>query len=697
MLEEFRGVAETLTFHQPAIPVISNLTGRVADRLAEPGYWVEQIRGTVRFADTLACLDDLNTTAYLELGPDATLSVLAERQLEGPTAVAALRREHREPETFATALATLYAHGTRLRWPSAHGHTGLPTYPFQHRRFWLSTPGAGDLGAAGLAHADHPLLGAEIDVADGRLRVLTGMLSARTHPWLADHGVADTALLPGAVFLELARHAGQRAGVPHVDALTVRRPLALPERGVQLQITVGPPDHTGHRAVDIYSRPAADEADDADARAWTHHATGALALPTSTASPEPTSWPPPGATPVPVDELYQSLADAGYRYGPTFQGVRAAWTAGQDLYAEIGLPDGTDVTGFGVHPALLDAALHPALHHPAPSGDADPPRLASSWAGVTLHATGATSLRVHLTPVDDVTLAVAATDPAGAPVITIDSVTVHPVRPDGPVATSAARHLYLPAWVAVSATATDAASAGLAVLELDAGADLDAVATAAPIPRAVLLRCPAPVGDQPEATHHAAREVLRLAQNWLADERLAGSRLVVITRGAVATHAGEHIEALAHAAVWGLLRSAQNENPGRFVLVDTDGTEASVAALPAALTYDEPQMALRRGAAYAPRPDTTPGWSHRRTPTPGGWRPPVVRPRTTWPWSRTWRRRPRWPPGRSVSRCARRAWTRATRPPRATRSQGARSSAARVPASSSRRRPTSPPRGSATA
>jgi mycoketide-CoA synthase len=597
-LAQFRRVAETLTFRPPVIPVISNLTGRIADRLAEPGYWVEQVRGTVRFADTVACLDGLGVTSYLELGPDATLSVLTQRQLDDPVAVAALRPGHPGPETFATALATVYAHGATLRWPAGQ-HTDLPTYPFQHKGFWLIPSDAGDVGAAGLVPSSHPLLGATVDVADGRLRVLTGLLSARTHSWLADHCIAGTLLLPGTVFLELARHAGYLAGTPHVEEMTLQQPLALPDHGgVQLQVTVEPSDDAGRRTVGIYSRPATNDPEAQDSAEWAQHATAVVTAGTPPASGEPDSWPPPGAEPIPVDNLYQSLAAGGYRYGPAFQGLRAAWTAGQDLCAEISLPEGTDVTGFGIHPALLDAAIHSAALIADGTSD-NVIRLPFSWSDVTLFSTGATSLRVRLRQAGENVLAITATDPMGAPVISIGALALRAIPQSGYAAASSDRHLYYPTWSAVTIPAVGARRDKPVTLGMIV--TLAGVAAATPPPSTVLFDCSSGGGSEPGAVHAATHAALRLVQAWLADDRLTSSRLVIVTRTAVATHAGERVTDLAHAAVRGLICSAQNEHPGRFVLVDTDGTDASATLLPDALDCDEPQIALRGAEVYAPR------------------------------------------------------------------------------------------------
>ncbi|GAA1285466.1 SDR family NAD(P)-dependent oxidoreductase [Streptomyces javensis] len=623
MLEAFREVAQGLSYEAPRIPIVSNLTGNVVstDEITSPDFWVRHVREAVRFLDGIRTLEAQGVTTYLELGPDGVLSAMGQDCVTGEDTAfaAALRKDRAEAETVATALAALHVRGVTPDWSAYFAGTGahrvdLPTYAFQHRRFWLTSPAGfvGDVESAGLDRADHPLLGAAVPLADSDGFLFTGRLSLESHPWLADHAVMGTVLLPGTAFVELAIRAGDQVGCDRLDELTIEAPLVLPERGaVQLQIVVGAPQQAGHRTLELYSR-----AQDAPAELpWIRHASGVLVAAGPRPSFDLTAWPPRGAEPAEVEGLYEHLAQGGFAYGPMFQGLTAAWLRGDEVFAEVRLPEDrkADAGAFGLHPALLDAALHSTF---ARAGGDEQGRLPFSWSGVSLHAVGADALRVRLTPAgaDGVSLELA--DGTGAPVASVEQLALRPVSA-GQLAEgrSAAYHesLYRLDWATVPLS-TESPAAFWTVLgegapaPLTSGAaihaDLDALAAAGDAPAYVLayLDPRGATGDEvTAAVHTATQRTLALVRAWLADDRFAASRLVLVTRGAVATAGDAGTHDLAHAPVWGLVRSAQSENPDRLVLVDLDGTDASYEALGAALASGEPQFVLRRGAVHAPR------------------------------------------------------------------------------------------------
>ncbi|QLH24133.1 type I polyketide synthase [Streptomyces sp. Rer75] len=620
MLDAFREVAEGLTYEAPRIPIVSNLTGELvsAEEITSPDFWVRHVREAVRFLDGVRALEAQGVTTYVELGPDGVLTAMAQECVTGDDAafVPVLRADRAEEQAFLEGVARAWTLGVAVDWRQAFEETGasrvdLPTYAFQRQRYWIEvTPGAkGDLGSVGLLPTEHPLLGAAMDLPDSDGVVFTGRLSLRTHPWLADHVVAGAVLLPGTAFVELAARAGDQVGCDVVEELTLQAPLVVAEQGgVRLRLTVGEPDEAGRRALNVYSRreSAAPE------ETWTCHATGVLAAGGAQPAADLAVWPPAGATAVETAGLYDALADAGQGYGPVFQGVRAAWRRGDEVFAEVALDEEQqeEAARFGVHPALLDAALH-GLRLGGFFSD-DRARLPFAWRGVTLHAVGASLLRVRLAPAGGDAVSVTVADGAGQPVATVAALVTRVVDPEqlklaAAAAQSAHRDaLFRVEWTTVRQEAPDETGAtGTVGTYEDLAALTEAVEAGATVPDLVVCRFPAPAavsGGTADAARGAVRDAAALAQEWLADERFAGSRLAVVTSGAVAAGAEETVEDLAAAAVWGLLRSAQSENPGRFVLVDTDGEDVPPAVLAWVLgAADEPQLAVRGGGVCVPR------------------------------------------------------------------------------------------------
>ncbi|MFF3663939.1 polyketide synthase dehydratase domain-containing protein, partial [Streptomyces olivochromogenes] len=466
----------------------------------------------------------------------------------------------------------------------------LPTYAFQHKSYWLEADRRLDreqaAGELGLATADHPLLGAAVPFADGSGAVLTGRLSVRSHPWLVDHAALGTVLLPGTGLVEMGLRAGQALGLDVLEELTLEAPMLLPdEEVVYVQVAVGAEDETGRRPLSIHSRTATPDGE----ATWTRNATGTLAPSVAVTSVPPaelTTWPPRDAQPVGLDGWYAALADSGYDYGPAFQGLRAAWRRGEEVFAEVALApeQADDATGFGLHPALLDATLH-AIELGVLPRSAET-RLPFAWSGVRLHAAGAAVARVRLAPAGPDAVSLQLADATGSPLATVDSLARRPVAPEQLTAgrNKLGESLFRLDWVtdpAPSATAFDGSWAvvgeGAVGLSLGLGSgsgecvgsfgSLGELAAAGRVPD-VVVHAPVVVAgsDVPGRVHESVGSVLGLVQEWLGDERWSGSRLVLVTRGAVAAGEGDSVD-VAGAAVWGLVRSAQSENPDRFVLV----------------------------------------------------------------------------------------------------------------------------------
>ncbi|MFJ9790654.1 type I polyketide synthase [Streptomyces globosus] len=571
----------------PAVPFFSSVEGRwieAADAF-DADYWYRNLRQTVRFDEAVTALVRRDCTTLLEVSPHPVVTTGAQETVDAlgtDTAVAhTLRRDEGGPEQLLHAVARLYVKGVRpdwsALWPGARP-TDLPTTTFLTEPYWIGPgPGPGGAGALGLDEVDHPVLRASLPAAEGL--VLTGRIGLASQPWLADHTVEGQAVLPGAALAELASRAADEAGCAAVDQLTLLTPVLLPDTGdIRLRVDVAAPAEDGSRALTLHTLTGAGH--------WTTHATGVLRPDAAEPAPAGTEWPPAGAEPQDVEALYATLAGAGLHHGPAFRGLRALWRGRDgDLHAEVALPDTGQEGAFTLHPALLDACLHPvALGGLPTTGDGLRPALPFEWQGLRLHAAGADTVRVTLSAAGPDAVRLTLTDTTGAPVASVDTLVLRELpagalgRPDrGDVLRPDRAALPLPA-----VTGGD-----YAVPDPELARQLGKRPSPDPA-RHVLV--PAPPGEPGEAV----RAALTLVQDWLADDSRADSTLVVVTRDV-------HTD-VAEAAVAGLIRSAQLEHPGSFSVLDlADLDPATLAAIPAALAADEPQLTLASGTATATR------------------------------------------------------------------------------------------------
>ncbi|OLF06606.1 hypothetical protein BU204_36230, partial [Actinophytocola xanthii] len=604
MLAEFAQAVARVEFAEPSIPVIATAGGALNRE-----YWVRQVREPVRFADAVAALGEAGVTRVVELGPDGSLTAAVGEILPDAVAVPVLRRDRDEEQTALRALAALHVTGAPVDWAAflpAASVVDLPTYPFQRERFWPAAGTSGtDAAGLGLVPVDHPLLGAAVLSAEDGAALVTGRLSVATQPWLADHVVGGAVLFPGTGFLELVLRAADQVGCDRVEDLTIAVPLVLPEREqVAVQVSLGVPDDAGRREVRVYSRPA--HLVDGE---WTRHATGLLGSGERVSALDTTQWPPPDTTPVDLDGHYARLEANGLRYGPVFRGLRQVWRRGEEIFAEVALPERLDgrsqeAGAFGLHPALLDAALQASAFLAANEGRNLMP---FSWRGVSLHAAGASALRVHWTGAEEITLA--AVDPAGAPVISVEALTLRPAPAQPATAPDTALRdaLFRVDWPIAPTATAPVPGRTVAVLDTVAGLLTDQP------PEIALLPV---VGHKDGPTATTAR-VLDVLHEWLAEPRLTDTRLVVVTRGAVAG-VDSPVTDLAASAVWGLVRSAQSEHPGRFALVDVESDEDVALALP--VLDDEPQVIVREGVARVARLARVLGGGELVPPPEGPWR-----------------------------------------------------------------------------
>ncbi|WP_132881500.1 type I polyketide synthase, partial [Tamaricihabitans halophyticus] len=481
---------------------------------------------------------------------DGTLSALVD-------GIPTLRKDQDEETALLTALARLHVTGATVDWQPLFAGTGatfvdLPTYAFQQQWYWPTpTRRASDVRSAGLGPADHPLLGAAVELADQDEYLFTARLSTHSHPWLADHTIDGQVLVPGTALLELAIRAADEAGCAQITELVLAAPLAIPADGAMVvQVRVGTADGSGVRTVTVHSRP------ENAAQQWHINASGTVAPIAGGGGFEAAQWPPVGAEPIDLANFYTELAEGGFAYGPAFAGLRAAWRRGDEVYAEVALPEGhVDAAHYAIHPGLLDACLHAGAF----STGAVPDGVPFSFSAVNVHASGATAARVRLRPNGE-GMALEIIDLSGAPIASIGALTLRPRGHD----TGKLDDLYTIEYVPVS---TEDAGDQPQIVHLESATD-----------------------DPVTAAHELAARTLGLLQED-RDERLV---LVIRT------------DDLATAVVGGMVRAAQAEQPGRFGLVElAEGWTPEL--LDEAVAGTEPEIRVTAEGLTAPRLTRTVG------------------------------------------------------------------------------------------
>ncbi|MFJ9818697.1 SDR family NAD(P)-dependent oxidoreductase [Streptomyces sp. NPDC101151] len=532
----------------------------LGEQAVDAGYWYRNLRHQVHFDTAVRALAGQGYGPFVEVSSHPVLSTsiveILEHRTPGqdPLVCGTLRRDEGGPERFLASAARLWTHGVPVDWSrGAYTGTGaarvaLPTYAFQRRRHW--------------AHplADRPLLTDAVELADGGDLLLTERLSLRTRPWLTDHRVLGRCVVPGTALLEMALRIGDV-----VDELVLHTPLVVPDEGdVEVQLTAGAPDASGRRAFRVHGR-----AHDGTGREWHLHATGRAGRAEPGGSRETaTQWPPPGAVPVDRTGWYEELAGRGLEYGPAFRNLRRVWRDGEDLLAEVALEEAAGP--FQVHPALLDAVLHPLVLDEGPG-----PVVPFSWTGVRAAGNGATRLRARVSRLGDQRAALTVADGSGTEVLSVESLALRPL---------------------------DARRTHPRLFQVD-WREITAPGSAAPAPGPTTVLPVEPSGPvAPDTVHAVAERVLGEVQAWLAAHGDGPGRLAVVTRRAVAAVAGDAVE-LPAATVWGLLRSVQSEHPGRVVLVDRQEPAEGHAddGLDRALATAETQLAVRSGRILVPR------------------------------------------------------------------------------------------------
>ncbi len=571
MRDEFVRIAQTATFHQPELPIISTVTGEPIDAV-DADYLGCQVMSSVRFADAVGSLVERGVDTYLEVGPSAVLTSQVSEVVPEEAVVLPLQRGDvdAQHEGFVRALAHLEVRGIRVDWdvwfgPGAWPRRVVPPYPFDHQSFWLDSDRK-DVRGIGVLPVSGRMLGARVDLPSGET-VFTADLARHDLPWLFDHHVGGEPILPGAAYIELGLEVAQSLGCEGIAELTLSAPLVLDEDHTSLR-WVAAPTTAGEFSFSVFTLGV---------DGWVEHASGVLGrvapLVDSLANLEAIHT-------LDHDSLYEQLAESGFDHGASFRGLR------QVAQAEGGVVRSVSVLAAGagsecdyvVHPALLDSALHALafVELPAFAGATVP----FVWRNVTCHPVRGT-LVAETRVVGQDRVSVVLRDEAGLKVGCVGELVLRDVG----VAKRSRLPLMGPDWVPVEASARVAPAA-----EISADADIDQQVARleglAPLQDdetvVVHMRRPSQVLSVADAALETASNALRLLQAWLG--RSDAATLAFVTTGAHGRANGEP----AHASVWGLVGSAINEHPGRFRLIDRDRAADDIQLALGCL--DEPKL-----------------------------------------------------------------------------------------------------------
>ena len=555
ILVEFERMARVLDYSAPTVPIVSTVTGKsIGADIATPEYWVAHIRAAVRFDDAVGELVRSGVRTFLELGPDGILTALGAAAVEDREIgfVAAMRRDRSEVFETVGAATTMFVRGAMSSrgayFDGLHARrVDLPTYPFAGTSFWMAPSRSSDPTVFGQRPTGHALLEAAAPIGADSV-VWTGLISVRTHPWLADHVIGGRILVPGTTLVDLVLSAGASVGADVLDELTLGTPVVLDDTAVlALQVVVGAPDADGRFGVTVHSQPGHDDV-------WTGHAVGVLSVSDGVAPVADTAWPPAGSDTIDITGVYDELAAEGYEYGTTFQGLRAAWKRGDERFAEVALAPGVESAGFGIHPALLDAALHAADLHASEQGVGERAgiEVPFAWTGVRLHLVGARRLRVTIQRTGS-DLRLSFTDVDGRAVGGVERLVSRPL----PATTVLHTVQYRPLD---PNTQTGPRTESVEVVDVDGRSDTSVDALSSGL---------------------AALHVL---------QGRPGHRPLVIRTGLGA----------AGAAVRGLVRTAQAEDPGSVVLIESEEPVTMADALRAVAT-GEPVLRIEGESWTVPR------------------------------------------------------------------------------------------------
>lgn len=373
MLSDFGRVAEDVTYSEPRLELISNVTGQLArGEVATPEYWGRHVRRPVRFMAGMAALHQRGYDAFVEIGPRPILLEMGRQCL--PEGVGlwlpSLRRARSDWQVLLQSLGELYVNGAPIDWQSfdreySRRKVALPTYPFQRKRHWVkarrAAPQAGPSTAG--REATHPLLGQRLRLPLSQEVRFESRLRADAAPYLDEHRLYGTPVAPAASHISMMLSAACEAwnwDSCTLEDLLFSQALALPEQShtaVQLILT---PDDAGENLCQLASQGAPDN----EAASWLVHASARARRSEEAAA---TAFDPARMAEMQAqcsytvsgEDYYSAVWEAaGYDLGNSLRWVKRIWQVGDEALAQLGAPELSDDTdAYLLYPGLLDSCF----------------------------------------------------------------------------------------------------------------------------------------------------------------------------------------------------------------------------------------------------------------------------------------------------------------------------------------------------
>jgi myxalamid-type polyketide synthase MxaB len=374
ILDAFEQAAQQVSFKALGLPLVSNVTGQLvaSGTRLDASYWRHHVRKPVQFAAGMQTLVAQGCTHFLELGPKPVLLSMGKRCIPRDTGtwLFSLQEGMDDWSGLLESLGILYVHGAEVDWegfdrPYPRRKLVLPTYPFEHKRYWFRSPRTKAPQRTSRSVPGHPLLGQRLRSALSMVQ-FESLLSVQTLPYLRDHCIQGSVVLPGMAYLEMAMAAATEAlgatASPMLTEVAFHQALFVPEDQVLAVQVVLFPTTAGETTFQVFSLP---EAADKQKTLWTLHASGRIRLRedrrTSATPKHPTvvQLKARCLKEVAAPELYQRLAQYGLQYGPLFQGIAKIWQGEEEALGQVQLPETllSEAGAYHIHPVLLDASI----------------------------------------------------------------------------------------------------------------------------------------------------------------------------------------------------------------------------------------------------------------------------------------------------------------------------------------------------